>query len=620
MIGGVVTDVTGEVTTVGVAPAWIAGVLLGALAIGIVWMGLALGAVYRKVGARPALAWIPVVRYAVLAHLTQSSVVGTVVARAIAALGYLTWLVCAFLISNATVGLVGLGVAAVAAAVAWAMWIVQTHRFGLDHSLPGALPVVAAIAPAVWAAIVGWGGGLVPVASASARPVARDDAGDAAPSWADEAPRGAGAAGDAAGESEPEAQAPQAIWGASPASVLWAHAPQEPANVDDMYPVEPFTGTDGYPRLKDAEAAPEPEAVPEPAPQPEPGPEPEAVPASEADRPARVSPFASLAPEVLDRSAEERAWNAAAAETGAVPEVQASPEAPVAADAPDPETPPAFLAVAAELPDALDVPAEPDTEPVPQQQAAPEPEPEPEPEPAVDVPPPAAPVYVEPTPTLPISPYLRGGAAAPPEAPSAVPSFAMPVAPVPAPPTAPAPDVEPGFEPDPEPTLSPEPAAEPSAPAAPIILPPPPVAAAPAEPVAHEPVAPAPHTADDHPDDRTQVSARQREAWELVTSEGGVYGFDAEAVLVGRSGGLPPIDGTRRLDLVDSTRTVSKTHARLELTRGTWWVEDLGSTNGTYLVDATGHETQVPDGVPTPVTGRLILGDVEVDIRRRGGA
>ncbi|BDZ62306.1 hypothetical protein GCM10025873_20970 [Demequina sediminis] len=116
------------------------------------------------------------------------------------------------------------------------------------------------------------------------------------------------------------------------------------------------------------------------------------------------------------------------------------------------------------------------------------------------------------------------------------------------------------------------------------------------------------------------MSARQREAWELVTSDGAAYGFDSDRVLVGRAGGMPPIDGTPRLDIADPTRTVSKSHARLTLARGEWTVEDLGSTNGTFLVDRDGCEVQVPEGVPTPVLGRLLLGDVEIDIRRRGDA
>ncbi|WP_062304073.1 FHA domain-containing protein [Demequina subtropica] len=610
----VAMDVTGEVVTIGLEPALLAGGLIGAFVIAIVWMGVALGAVYSKVGARGSLAWIPVVRYAVLAHLTQSSVAGTVIARIVAGLGSLTWILGLTVVDSSTVALAGLGTASVAGIVAWAMWIVQTHRFGLDHALSPSLPVLAAIAPGIWAAVVGWGSSLpqaAPVAPAAApassTPPAAPPA--VAPPVAPVPPPFPAAmptAPPADEPAEPDPASQQAIWGGTPAAVLWARAPEPAANVDDMYPVEPFTGTDGYPRLNAQERtgpsalppagpslppAPAPAALapwehPAPSTQPvEQAPAPEPDPDATAEPVARVSPFASLAPEVLARSAEERAWDQSAPE-------EVAPEAP----APEPEAAPAPVA-----PAFLAAPAPEPTEPEPEVEPAPEPEPEPEP-PAV----PPAP-YIEATPTLPISPYLRGGAAAPPEAPAAVPSFEMPVVPPLAAPPAAEPDTEP-VEP-PHAASAPAPATEPG----PGLVPPPPVA--PEAPIAAMPI-----PLDDHPDDRTQVSARQREAWELVTSEGGVYGFDASAVLLGRSGGLPPTDGTRRLDLADSTRTVSKSHARLTLQRGVWWVEDLGSTNGTYVVDAAGHESQAPEGVPTEVTGRLILGDVEVEIRRRGGA
>ncbi|WP_074789510.1 FHA domain-containing protein [Demequina mangrovi] len=658
------TEVSGEVVG-GLTPAALAVVLIGAFVVGLVWMGLALGAVYGKVGARAVLAWIPVVRYAVLAHVTQSSVPGTVIARVVAGLGLATWLVAAEVASEPTVALVGLGVGAAAGIVAWAMWIMQTHRFGLDHSLPGSLPVVAAVAPGLWAAIVGWGSLLRPAAG-PARPAPGEAAQTAEPVEDAEpvavAPQAAVGAflGDRT-EPDPEPATPQAIFGASPASVLWARVPEPPANVDDMYPVEPFTGTDGYARVAvpavsgAGQAEPEPESAPEPEPASDEAPEaaeaetpevtqapgeaeaaaaPEPEDVDEPARPARVSPFASLAPEVLQRSAEERAWQASVADAEAVEPETAEPE-PEPAPLAEPEPEPAAAEPQAEPSPVATPELEPAADAAPAAEAdaasgehtppaflaaaavaarTPEPEPEPEPEPASS---PAAP-YVEATPTLPISPYLRGGAAAPPEAPASVPRFEMPAAPS-APVRAPEPTA-PAAQPEPRPESAPQEQPAPDTAALPVIAPPP-VAPVPREPETHEPVAPAPAgpaAPEDHPDDRTQVSARQRDAWELVTSEGGVYGFDAASVLVGRSGGLPPVDGTRRLDLADSTRTISKAHARLVLQRGTWWVEDLGSTNGTYLVDASGHEAQVPDGVPTPVSGRLILGDVEIEIRRRG--
>ncbi len=60
------------------------------------------------------------------------------------------------------------------------------------------------------------------------------------------------------------------------------------------------------------------------------------------------------------------------------------------------------------------------------------------------------------------------------------------------------------------------------------------------------------------------------------TGKGGPEGqrFESEQVLVGRESGC-------QLCLADDT--ISARHAKLSYHNKQWWVEDLGSTNGTYL-------------------------------------
>lgn len=94
------------------------------------------------------------------------------------------------------------------------------------------------------------------------------------------------------------------------------------------------------------------------------------------------------------------------------------------------------------------------------------------------------------------------------------------------------------------------------------------------------------------------------------------------SLLVGRN----PANGAggvqhELLALPDLSRTLSKTHALIEWEERTVWVTDLGSTNGTALVDTTDigavlddpflARTEVPVGVRTavPHTSSIALGD-----------
>jgi|GEM_PF-5308581 len=532
MIGAWATVVDGEQAAAPLTSDALVAVVV-VLLVELVWMGLALGAVFRKAEGRPGRAWIPVLRYVEMARVTQSNVAATATARGLAAAGALVAAVGASVTGGSDIAIAGLLVGAAAGVAAWGMWIVHTHRLGLDHGLPAGLPVLAALSPALWAGVVGWSDML---AARAPGPVA--------------VPRAAPPAAEP-GPTPPPEEEPMTT----------------PHSSEPERPVEPEA----------AEAVPVPFAEPEPSEAPAPLPSPYADLAAWDAEPAageRVSPYASLAPRAPEPVAEtpdrDEAPVAREPETVAEPEPTEQPEATAESEE------------AAEAPPTAELP-------VPAEVVASEP-------PAEE----ARPPYVEPTPTLPVSPYMRGGAAAPPPAPSAVPTFEIPA--VPAPP-APAP----AATPEPEPRTEDLPLTAP-------VVEPAPVAATPAVPPPPPPPT-ASSTSDE--DDRTRMSARQREAWQLVTSEGGVYTFDSATVLVGRAGGLPPVDGTPRLDVADPTRTISKVHARLSLAGGRWSVEDLGSTNGTYLVDGSGREVQVPEGEATPVEGRLVLGDVEIEIRRR---
>ncbi|PJM73382.1 hypothetical protein CS006_04915 [Bifidobacterium primatium] len=79
----------------------------------------------------------------------------------------------------------------------------------------------------------------------------------------------------------------------------------------------------------------------------------------------------------------------------------------------------------------------------------------------------------------------------------------------------------------------------------------------------------------------------------------------------------PVEDGVRRLDVEDSTKSMSKRHARFVVAEsGTATLEDLASTNGTYVVRDDGELMQVPSGKAFQLPRspmRFQFGDVPVD-------
>ena len=68
----------------------------------------------------------------------------------------------------------------------------------------------------------------------------------------------------------------------------------------------------------------------------------------------------------------------------------------------------------------------------------------------------------------------------------------------------------------------------------------------------------------------------------------------------------------------DETRTMSKTHARLELRGDEWVIVDLGSTNGVLFATVHGHGGRGSPGVPERVGERFLLGDAEVRLCEDG--
>ena len=245
---------------------------------------------------------------------------------------------------------------------------------------------------------------------------------------------------------------------------------------------------------------------------------------------------------------------------------------------------------------------------------------------------------VEPPPPPPPLPAPAGGVPplAPPAAAPAAPAAPPAPPPVPVVPQLPPPPFG-ATPPAPPPVVAPPPPVVVSAPAAtlivppPSLIPPPPVVVAPAAlPAAPEmpaqpwaPMGPAPVAApvaapaplEDESDgegklDRTVVVDRRPVVpWRLIVDGGATFRLSGSTAVLGRrpagSGA-----GSQEIAVPDSTRTLSKVHARLDLADGVWTVTDLNATNGVIVIEADGSENLLDPGASAVVRDRFVLGKV----------
>jgi len=117
--------------------------------------------------------------------------------------------------------------------------------------------------------------------------------------------------------------------------------------------------------------------------------------------------------------------------------------------------------------------------------------------------------------------------------------------------------------------------------------------------------------------DETILVARKRTAWKLMPPLGAPIAVTQDVVIIGRRPSFDPAFPSAQLvSIADETRTMSKTHARLERRDAIWVITDLDSTNGVVLIDLDGTEIEVAPGRPMPVVERFLLGDAELALAR----
>ena len=115
----------------------------------------------------------------------------------------------------------------------------------------------------------------------------------------------------------------------------------------------------------------------------------------------------------------------------------------------------------------------------------------------------------------------------------------------------------------------------------------------------------------------TVLSKRRQPKWKISIEGADPVALVKTTVIIGRnptagSNG----DDVQLVSLKDSTKTVSKTHARLVLEQEQWTIWDLKSTNGVYLMTSAGQEQEIPAGGSAPLTEEFILGELPVRIFR----
>lgn len=120
------------------------------------------------------------------------------------------------------------------------------------------------------------------------------------------------------------------------------------------------------------------------------------------------------------------------------------------------------------------------------------------------------------------------------------------------------------------------------------------------------------------PNDETRVVVPQAATWRLTLADGQSLTV-ASALFIGRNpsrtahdseGDLLPVD--------DQTKTVSKTHAFIEVDAAGLWVTDLDSTNGVFvaLPDDDGVQAEPGERVAVPAGGDIVLGEFVIQVER----
>jgi len=114
----------------------------------------------------------------------------------------------------------------------------------------------------------------------------------------------------------------------------------------------------------------------------------------------------------------------------------------------------------------------------------------------------------------------------------------------------------------------------------------------------------------------TVIVNRREELWVLSPEGADPIRVTRPVALLGRNPAVSAEHPDAQLiRLTDPARTVSKTHARIELVSGAWLIIDLASTNGVYL-DDDGTDVELEANAPTTLTPAFRLGELPFRLER----
>ena len=106
--------------------------------------------------------------------------------------------------------------------------------------------------------------------------------------------------------------------------------------------------------------------------------------------------------------------------------------------------------------------------------------------------------------------------------------------------------------------------------------------------------------------------------WMLQTADGHRSEITEQVAVLGRNPAAAHSGAVQLVTLNDTSKTVSKTHARIALADGAWSVTDLNSTNGVHVIAPDGENLRLVPGVPATITESFRLGDLTLHLRKEG--